>query len=143
MDIDNQQLEKIIKDVNEVFYDEIFEDEWFKDVFVGVDIDIIKSQQTDFILGALGGPKRYGGRSPKDAHPHIFIQEDMWKKREEYLLKAFEKNNTPEWIRKKWLAIDEAFKRHILKDSLSDCHGRYRTEEVIYVPNPFKYKKSA
>lgn len=78
MGISDQQLEKIIKDVNKVFYDEMFEDTWMKDVFVGVDIDIIKSQQTDFILGALGGPKRYGGRSPKDAHPHIFIQEDMW-----------------------------------------------------------------
>ena len=81
--------------------------------FAEVDIDHIKSQQTDFMLGALGGPKRYGRRSPKDAHPHIFIQEDMWEVREDHLKAAFDKIKVPEWLANKWLDIDNTFKRSI------------------------------
>jgi hemoglobin len=136
-------LEFLIKQINDVFYDLVYDDKWLFDIFGLVDIDHIKSQQTDFILGALGGPKRYGGRSPKDAHPHIFIQEDMWELREKYLIDAFTECEAPEWMTKKWIDIDNAFKKSILKNSPKDCEGRYRSDPLIIVPNPNGTKKSA
>lgn len=137
-EVSDELLKALIRKVNDVFYDDIFEDEWLKHVFQFTDIEIIKSQQTDFMVAAFGGPKMYGGRNPKDAHPHIFIQEDMWELRESYLKEAFEKTNTPQWMRDKWLTIDNAFKAVILKKSVSECHGRYASEEVIYFPDPRK-----
>lgn len=141
--MESDELEKIITKVNDVFYDGVYEDPWLKLIFGGVDIDHIKSQQTDFMLGALGGFNRYLGRSPKDAHPHIFIQQDMWDLRTHYLIKAFDETKTPEWIQEKWLAIDEAFKKKILKNDPSECEGRYKTDPIINIPNPNKTKKAA
>lgn len=142
MELSNEELFNIVQRVNEEFYDLIYEDEWLKFVFEATDINVIKSQQTDFIVGALGGPRRYCGRSPKDAHPHIFIQEDMWQLREYYLKKAFNKVDVPEWLRDKWLKIDMAFKAAILKNSPDECVGRYKTDPIINIPNP-KIKKAA
>lgn len=142
MDYSDDQLEKIIKIANEEFYELIFNDPWLKHVFNGVDQDHITNQQTDFILQALGGPKRYSGRNPKDAHPHIFIQEDMWNLRELYLKQAFEKKNTPQDIQEIWLKIDHSFKNSILKNNPSECFGRFKTEEIINIPNPNPFKKA-
>tara|TARA_Y100000590_G_C15119653_1_gene788202 strand:+ start:56 stop:484 length:429 start_codon:yes stop_codon:yes gene_type:complete len=142
MELSNEELFNIVQRINEEFYDLIYEDEWLKYVFEATDRDVIKSQQTDFIVGALGGPRRYCGRSPKDAHPHIFIQEDMWQLREYYLIKAFDKIGAPEWLREKWLKIDMAFKAAILKNSPDECFGRYKTDPIINIPNP-KNKKAA
>ena len=35
--------------------------------------DIIEKKQTDFMSGVFGGPSVYAGKSPRDAHVHIFI----------------------------------------------------------------------
>ncbi len=143
MKLTDHELHTIISKINNIFYDKIFKDEWLKQVFAGVSEEHLRNQQTDFIVKAFGGPKRYSGRNPSDAHPHIFIQEDMWDLREKYLKEAFEESNAPEWMRKKWLDIDNAFKAAILKNSLADCSGRYRTEPIINIPNPNKNKKAA
>lgn len=142
MKLSNEELFKIVQKINDEFYDLIYEDEWLKYVFEATNIDVIKSQQTDFIVGALGGPKKYCGRSPKDAHPHIFIQEDMWQLREDYLIQAFKKVKAPDWLKDKWLKIDFAFKAAILKNNPSECFGRYKTDPIINIPNP-KNKKAA
>lgn len=122
----------------EVFYELVFEHEWLKEVFAGVDQKLITDQQYDFILAALGGPNNFMGRNPRDAHTHIFIQEDMWKVREDLLIQAMQKVGLPEDIQAKWLKIDNAFKNVILKKSVDDCFGRYKTEPVINVPDPRK-----
>jgi hemoglobin len=138
--MDDNELFNKVSAVNKVFYDKIFKDPWLKEVFRGVDQDIISRQQTDFIVGALGGPKRYGGRSPGDAHPHIFIQEDMWQVRERLLKEAFVETKFPADLQDKWLKIDQAFKHRILKNSVSECKKRYTMDEIIVVPNPDKKK---
>jgi len=132
---------KVFK-VNEKFYELVYEDPWLKEVFKIVDQEIITRQQSDFIVGALGGEKRYCGRNPKDAHPHIFVDEEMWQLREYYLRQAFEFHQIEEEVQKKWIAIDDAFKKMIIKNSPSDCEKRYFTDEIIAVPSP-KTKKSA
>lgn len=86
------------------------------------------------MLGAFGGPKNYSGRSPSDAHPHIFVDEEMWQLREQFLKEAFIETNFPEDLRAKWIRIDEAFKKSILKNSIDDCKKRYATDEIIYYP---------
>jgi hemoglobin len=140
--LSNDQLEAIIFKVSEAFYERIYEDEWLKEVFSEVNQELITSQQSDFILGAMGGPQKYCGRSPKDAHPHIFIQEDMWSLRQQYLIEALDELDAPMWIKEKWLKIDNAFKLSILKKDVSECSGRFKTEPVINVPNPHKNKDS-
>lgn len=143
MKLPDHELQNIIVKVNDVFYDKVYEDQWLKVVFETVDIDFIKEQQSHFILAAFGGPSKYSGRSPKDAHPQIFIQEEMWDLREKYLMEAFQETNAPEWMRDRWIGIDNSFKAAILKGSPSECFGRYKSDVIVNVANPAKAKKSA
>lgn len=94
------------------------------------------------MVGALGGPRTYSGRSPSDAHPHIYVDEDMWQQRERFLREAFAETKLPEELSVKWLRIDEAFKTVILKRSLTECTPRYTLDEIIYVENPNRKKAS-
>ncbi len=134
----DEELYRLINLATAEFYELVYKDFWFKEIFKVIDQKVITSQQTDFMVQAFGGPKKYGGRSVLDAHPHIFINEEIWQKREDLLKEAFRKMNTPMDIQEKWLKIDDAFKRSIMKNSIDDCKKRYATDEIIYVPNPFK-----
>ena len=134
--MDFELLKAQIFAVNQAFYERVYKDPWLSKVFRGVEKDHIARQQTDFMLGAYGGPKNYAGRSPQDAHPHIFIDEEMWQLREKYLKEAFEESGFPVDLRARWLKIDEAFKRAILKRDISDCSPRFFTDEIIVEPNP-------
>ncbi len=134
--MDFQKLKNQIAKVNEVFYDLVYKDPWLGLVFQGTDQDHIARQQTDFMLGAFGGPKIYAGRSPKDAHPHININEEMWDLREKHLRAAFVKTNFPPDLQVKWIRIDEAFKQAILKKSVADCQKRFNLDVIIDPPKP-------
>ena len=90
------------------------------------------------MVGAFGGPKNYSGRPPDGAHPHIFIQENMWQVRKQYLVRAFKEANFPEDLSDKWLRIDDAFKVRIIKKSPADCSGRWKTEPIINIEDPLK-----
>lgn len=137
---ENQDLYKMVFKVSEVFYEKLYNDPWLKDIFKIIKQEIITSQQTDFMVGTLGGPRKYCGRSPSDAHPHIYVDEEMWALREKYLLEALEETNFPKDLAEKWLRIDQAFKAQILKTSVNDCTKRYSGDEIIFVPNPASKK---
>lgn len=141
MDFDS--LRRQLAAVNKAFYDLIFKDAWLKEVFAGIKQDHIEAQQTDFMLGAYGGPKVYSGRSPFDAHTHIFVTEEMWQLREQYLREAFAETKFPPDLQERWIKIDEAFKHKIVKKSPAECKGRFKLDPIIDVPNPNPKKQSA
>jgi hemoglobin len=133
-----ENIEYWIEKVSHQFYELVYQDEWFKNIFKVIKQEIITSQQIDFMVGAFGGPKRYSGRMPQDAHPHIFINEDIWEHREYLLNRAFEKVDCPAEIRTKWLKIENAFKRQIIMTDPSECKRRFTTDDLIIFPKPFK-----
>ncbi len=135
-------LEQWVRKITEEFYELVYQDEWLKLVFT-IDQKIITAQQIDFMVGALGGEKRYGGKGPGEAHPHIFVDEEMWERRTELLLKAMTKVGAPEDITARWLKVDNAFKRHIVMKDPSECRKRYFSDEIIIVPNPRRRSRAA
>ena len=137
--INDVDLENWLVKINKVFYDKIFNDKWLGQVFKGIDQNFIQSQQTDFMLGAMGGPKRYSGRSPDQAHPHIFISEEMWQHRENLLKLSFAELSVPELIEDRWLKIDQAFKAKIVMTEQSQCKPRYAVDEFIIIPRPKEF----
>lgn len=127
----DDQLFSLVKATNKAFYDRVYADAWLKDMFFMITQELIEAQQTDFMVGALGGPKRYSGRSPKDAHPHLFVTEEIWKRREEHLLAAFKEVSLPQDLADRWIRIDESFKRAIVKGSVDECKKRFFTDDII------------
>lgn len=140
--ISDDELYALVLRVNKAFYERVYHDEWLSLVFESIPQTHIELQQTDFIVGALGGPKRYNGRSPRDAHPHIAVDEAMWSLREQFLLEALVEARAPEWLREKWLKIDNAFKSGILRHA-DECKKRYFTDQLIIVPDPRRLRRAA
>lgn len=134
--MDSDRLWSLIADVNKAFYTRLYQDPWLKIVFQNRRQEPLEAQVTEFMVGAFGGPKTYDGCRPSDAHPHIFIDESMWKLRGEMLRHAFAENGLPQEMQLQWLRIDEAFKRGIIKHSVADCRTRFATDAIIALPNP-------
>lgn len=138
MEIDWVEFEKSLRIINEQFYDDVYEDPWLGLVFKHIPKEFIIAQQIDFMLQAFGGPARYAGRNPGEAHPHIFITHEMWQVREEILINTFIKMHTPDWIKEKWLKIDEAFKKRIIMKDPSEMKKRFASDELIIIERPQK-----
>lgn len=143
-DLTDKQLYDWVYKVADEFYELAYKDPWFKKIFRNIKQEIITSQQTDFMVQAFGGPKRFCGRVPKDSHTQVWVDENIWKYRENLLIQAFEKVNAPMELREKWLKIDEAFKSVIInKGGPEECYGRFKTDDIIYEPMPEKLKKAS
>ncbi len=125
-----------LRRVHNILYTKLFRHPWLKGFFVRSKREIVESQQNDFWAGLMGGPSIYGGRSPRDAHVHMFLPADVFAIRHKLLGDALVEAGVPAHLREKWLAMDANFERAIVNKSADECQGRYRMESVIIVPRP-------
>lgn len=132
-------LTKVVKK----FYDKVYAHPRLKLYFLKTPQKHIENQQIDFMIGALGGPRIYMGRNPKDVHPHILITEELFELRNELLIEALKEERASVLLIERWLQIEAAFKNSIVKTSVVECKGRYKTDEILNFENPQKYKRSA
>ncbi len=124
--------------VHRIFYDKLLSHPWLKDFFKGVPRAHLESQQNSFMAGAFGGPRRYGGRPIDTAHVHMFITEEVFQLRHELLDQALKEAGVRPDLRERWLDYNMKTKKALVKKSVSECHGRYRTEPIIVVENPLE-----
>ncbi|MCB0413293.1 MAG: group 1 truncated hemoglobin [Bdellovibrionales bacterium] len=133
----------IVQKVNDIFYDKVYDHPWLSQYFSAVTKEIISKQQTAFIIGAIGGPKNFSGRIPAQAHPHMFITNELFDLRKSLLIQSLEEAKAPEALREAWLKIDESFRGVIVKKSTTDCSPRWSTDPILNFPNPrSSYKKA-
>ena len=135
---DELEDKDIIKKVNKIFYDKVYSHPWLKLFFKDIDQDFITEQQTQFIVGAMGGPRLYSGRLPSNAHPHMFITEEIFNIRKKLLEESFKEINAPNILTEKWLKIDESFRSVICKETHKECQKRYNTDKILIYENPEK-----
>ena len=109
---------------------------WLKGFFAGKDRDHLEIQQTDFMSGLLGGARIFGGRTPRDAHCHLFVTKEIFQIRHQLLGESLAEAGVPVALRERWLKLDAGFEAALVKQSPDECKGRYRTEPVIVVPKP-------
>lgn len=131
----------VIEKVHKIFYDDIYSHPWMSQFFRDKDQTHIENQQTDFMSMLFGGPKAYSGRMPIDAHEHMMITSELFAVRQELLKRALEKAGVPEKERGEWLAIDGAFKKVLIKNSVSECRKRYKMDEILDIPDPGPFRK--
>lgn len=126
----------ILQKVHKIFYDKLLNHPWLKGFFVGVPRHHLESQQNEFMAAVFGGPKVYGGRPPKSAHIHMFITEEIFLTRHQLLEQALAEAKIRPDLKERWLAYDMNMKKLLVKNSVSECHGRYKNEPVIVVEKP-------
>jgi len=129
--IDEIGGKELIERINKVFYDKVYEHQYLRQFFLEIPQEIIESQQTDFIVQSFGGPKKYMGREPKDAHLNMYITEQAFDIRESLLIEAFDELSVPQALRDRWLKIDLAFKHAIVKEGHDQVQKRYKSDELL------------
>lgn len=125
-----------LEKVHRIFYDKLLNHPWLKDFFKGVPRSLLESQQSDFMSGIFGGPKIYSGRPPQTAHMHMFITEEVFLIRHELLAQSLTEAKIRPDLKERWLSFDMGMKRALIKNSVSECEGRYKSEAIIVVEKP-------
>lgn len=139
MSVYNNLLDKsIIRSVSDLFYEKVYDHPWISLYFKDIDQEFISSQQTDFVIMALGGPKNYSGRLPSNAHPHMVITEELFELRESLLKEALVELKAPQELIDAWLKVDYAHMKAIVRENESDCELRFKNDEILNFPNPLK-----
>lgn len=122
--------------VHKVFYDKLLRHPWLKGFFEGKQLEHLESQQSNFMARLFGGPNTYSGRLPKGAHTHMFITEEIFLIRHKILEEALSETGIRPDLIERWLGYDMGLKRALVKNSLSECFGRYKSEPIIAVARP-------
>jgi hemoglobin len=122
--------------VHVILYDKLLSHPWLKGFFVGLERWHLEIQQTDFMADLFGGPACYSGRLPMNAHQHLFITEEVFMIRHNLLAEALSEAKVADDHKKRWLEYDLGLRAAIVKNSVDECEGRYRTEKVLVVPKP-------
>lgn len=117
--------------ISKRFYDKIYKHPWLSLYFKNTKQSIIEAQQVDFMTGALGGPKIYGGRTPVDAHTHLNITNELYELRKQLLTDTLKEENAPSELIDRWFKIEDAFKNHIIKKDISECTKRWVSDEIL------------
>ena len=117
--------------VHKIFYDKAYADPWLRKFFTDKPQEILESQQTDFMIQLMGGPKEYAGKSPKTAHQHMFISSDLFEMRAEMLSDSIKEAGINDALREEWLDADRTFKRALEKSSDAECTKAYPNQPIL------------
>jgi hemoglobin len=126
----------VLEHVHKVFYDKLYEHPWLKQFFSHVEQKTIENQQTDFMVSNMGGGKIYSGALPKNGHKHMFVTDELFDLRAEILKVSLAECGVQEDLAERWLRIDGAFRKSIVKQDPSQCEKRYFTDEIQIFPKP-------
>lgn len=124
---------QIIEKIHKKFYDDLYAHPGLSKFFEEMPQEIIEKQQTDFMIGAMGGPKCYLGKNPVKSHLNMYITEELFDLRHRMLEKAIREvgSSLKEDLIEKWLKIDYAFKTAIVKKSIDECQRLFNTQEIL------------
>jgi truncated hemoglobin YjbI len=106
-----------LRAVLEEFYARVYEDARLAPFFEGVSIDRAVGKQYSFMLQLITGEKVYFGDRPRNAHHWMVISDELFDYREELLADCLRRRGMPERLVARWRALDERFRKQIVKSS--------------------------
>ena len=117
--------------VHKIFYDKAYAHNWLKKFFTDKPQQVLEEQQTAFMIQLMGGPRLYGGKSPKAAHQHMLISEELFELRTQLLSDSIKQVGIADDLRIEWLAADAALKKALVKSSVDECSISYPTQVIL------------
>lgn len=125
--------------VHKIFYDKVYAHYWLKLFFAGHDQQRLENRQTAFMAEKMGGPVEYFGKQPQMAHRHIYITKELYDIRHALLKESLQEASVTNDLMQRWLKIDYAFVRQIVKPSIESFYQTtFRYEQRIIIPKPDK-----
>lgn len=126
-----------LEKVHKIFYDKIYVHPWLKQYFEGHNQEAIEGRQTSFMAEKMGGPKDYMGKPLAMAHRQMYITEELFQVRKALLRDSLQECGLSEELIERWLKIDSAFKKQMVKDSIETFYkDTFKYEKRVIVPKP-------
>lgn len=126
-----------LRKVHKIFYDKIYAHDWLKLFFAGHDQQSIEERQTMFMAEKMGGDVAYYGKEPWMAHRHMYITQELYDLRHELLKESLLEAGVPDKLAHRWLKIDYAFIRQVVKPSIESFYQTtFSYEKRLIIPKP-------
>jgi hemoglobin len=126
-----------LRRVHKIFYDKIYAHPWIGKYFAGHDQKAIEARQTKFMAEKMGGDVSYYGKEMKMAHRYMFISQELFDLRSQLLRESLREADVPDRLARRWLKIDGAFRRQIVKESMASFLAwTWKYEKRVIVPRP-------
>ncbi len=124
-----------LEKVHKIFYDKVYAHPWLGKFFEGHDQTSIEKRQSAFMAEKMGGPKEYMGKQPYMAHRNMYITDELFDLRQAILRESLEEFGLDEALIERWLKIDGAFRKQIVKPSMEDFyHETWKYEKRVIIP---------
>lgn len=107
---------KLMNDILNEFYDLVFSDARLAPFFENSSQQRSKEKVYLFMKGIFTGEKCYFGERPRNAHSWMIISDELFDHRANLLEGVLRKNGLAEQLIKQWLAVDEIYRKQIVKN---------------------------
>jgi hypothetical protein len=91
------------------------------------------------MLGCFGGENRYRGDTPAIAHMHMLVTDEMYDLRQFHLRRCILEEGLAPEIAERWIGVDGAFRRAIVRQSADQCVMRCFGQFPLVVEKPLGY----
>lgn len=108
-----EKLTRILTD----FYDIVFDDPRLAPFFEGRTKPWVIQKQYSFMHEIFTGEKVYFGDRPRNVHHWMVISEELFDHREAIMETCLRRHGLPEHLIARWRAVEEVFRRQIVKDA--------------------------
>ena len=117
--------------VHSIFYTKCYAHPWLGKYFAHKPQEVLEAQQTDFMQYLMGGPNLYAGKTPKSAHQHINVTDELFNLRHELLHEALTEAGLDEALIDEWIKTDARMYGAVVKKSINDCVKTYHSQEIL------------
>ena len=112
--------EEKVNTIHKHLYDYLFEDRWLGQYFYGKNKQTLIRKQTEFVMSMAGLSTGSLLESPYTMHMHMFINEEVYNVRQEYLRRSLIAENMGVEQIQVWIDFDNAFREAIEKKLLKN-----------------------
>lgn len=126
-----------LQKVHKIFYDKVYVHPWLGQFFAGHSQEAIENRQTTFMAEKMGGRIVYMGKDIETAHEAMYITEELFELRKQLLDESLREAGLDKGLRERWLKIDGAFMKKIVKGSLDTfMKTKWPYKKHIVIPKP-------
>lgn len=126
-----------LQKVHKIFYDKVYAHPWLGQFFAGHSQTVIENRQTTFMAEKMGGDVEYMGKDLHTAHETMYITRELFDLRHAILDESIREAGVPDDLRERWLRIDGAFTKPIIKNSKEEFLATsWPYKKHIVIPKP-------
>lgn len=114
-----------LQNVHKIFYDKVYADPWIGQFFADHEQAAIENRQTEFMAEKMGSTTSYPGKPLRQVHENMLITDELVALRTRFLLESLVEAGVDEALAERWLRIDAAFAKQVVKGSVAEFYRDY------------------